>query len=62
MVKIEIVKSEENDADLFTMNLPSNLLERHARKLVSKWKEVDVEVQQEGVSKDGENARALSLT
>ena len=35
MVKIGFVKLEENDADLFTKNLPDNLLEKHAKKLGS---------------------------
>ena len=48
MVKIEFINSEENDADLFTKNLPGNLFEKHSKKLVWKHKEVDVEVQQEG--------------
>ena len=48
LIKIEFIKLEENDADLFTKNLPGNLFEKHAKKLVWKYKEVDVEVQQEG--------------
>ena len=48
MVKIKFIKLEENDADLFMKNLPGNLIEKHAMKLVWKCKEVDVEVQQEG--------------
>ena len=47
MVKIEIVKSEENDADLFMKNLLGNLFEKHAKKLVWKCEEVDVVAQQE---------------
>ena len=42
------MKSEENNDDLFARNLPSNLFEKHAKKLVWKHEEVDVEVQQEG--------------
>ena len=48
IVKIEFVKSEESDADLFTKNLLCNLFEKHAQKLVWKHEEVDVEAQQEG--------------
>ena len=33
-LKIIFVKSEENDSDIFTKNLPSELHQRHARKLV----------------------------
>ena len=47
MVKIEFVKPEENDTDLFMKNLPGNLFKKHAKKLVWKCKEVDVEVEQE---------------
>ena len=36
MVKIEFVKSEENDGDLFMKDLPGNLFEKHAKKFV--WK------------------------
>ena len=48
MVKIKFIKSEENNADLFTKNLLGNLFEEHTKKLVWKHEEVDVEVQQEG--------------
>ena len=48
MVKIEFIKSEENDAHLFMKNIPGNLFEKHAKKLVWKHEEVDVEAQQEG--------------
>ena len=34
IVKTEFAKSEENDADLFMKNLPGNLFEKHAKKLV----------------------------
>ena len=60
-VKIEFIRLEENDADLF-MNLPDNLFEKHAKKLVWKHEEVDVEVQQEGCQKMMWNPRVLSLT
>ena len=33
-LKIIFVKSEENDSDIFTKNLPSELHQKHARKLV----------------------------
>ena len=48
LVKIEFVKSEENNTDLFMKNLLGNLFEKHAKKLVWKHEEVDVEAQQEG--------------
>ena len=48
VVKIEFVKSEENEADFFIKNLLGNLFEKHARKLVWKCEEVDVEAQWEG--------------
>ena len=44
MVKIKFIKSEENNADLYMMNLPGNLFEKHTKKLLWKCKEVDVEV------------------
>ena len=47
MVKIKFIKSEENDADIFMKNLPGNLFEKHAKKLIWKCEEVDGEVQQE---------------
>ena len=34
-LKIIFVKSEENDSDIFTKNLPSDLHQKHARKLVA---------------------------
>ena len=51
MVKIKLMKSEENNTDLFTKNLPGNLFKKHTNKLVWKHEEVDVEVQQEGAKR-----------
>ena len=39
VLKVVFVKSEENDADLFTKNLPSDLHGKHSNKLV--WKRLD---------------------
>ena len=62
MVKFKLVKSEENNTDLVTKNLPGNLFEKHAKKFVWKCEEVDVEVQQEGCEKMMRNAGVLSST
>ena len=34
MVKIELIKSEEYDTNLFMKNLPGNLFKKHTKKLV----------------------------
>ena len=34
-LKVIFVKSENNDSDIFTKNLPSELHQEHARKMVS---------------------------
>ena len=47
MVKIEFIKSEENDADSFT-EIYWEIYLKSTKKLVWKPEEVDVEVHQEG--------------
>ena len=45
MVKINFIKLEENNVDLFMKNFPGNFFEKNATKLVWKCEEVDFEVQ-----------------
>ena len=39
VLKVVFVKSEDNDSDIFTKNLPSDLYDKHSRKLV--WKRLE---------------------
>ena len=41
VVKVVFVRSEDNDADLFTKNVSSDIYEKHMSKLIWKKEEMD---------------------
>jgi ferric iron reductase protein FhuF len=43
IIKVVFVKSEDNDADIFTKNTTEELFEKHSKKMVEKVKQANNE-------------------